>query len=873
MEKEELEQYRIDNPDGISKGFDPESKKAYYNDIPQTIAEVSSLDTEETLSFDENERVEKEATKEKPLRRATTMKTTGVKAVFGVAVATSSAVVVGVVYAFVALILNVTAVLITPNSITFSVDARNIGDKLLVAELSGEEYDEFFDVTESGYLTFDGLRENSQYTLKIFDSPSREIFYSKSFVTPSSFSYQAKITELYAWEGQVFVAAVVEELRPDEFYTLSLTDERGKVFYSQDGTEREVALYAALGNVKTVGATVKINGKVVAFESLTVEDASRLDLDGAYWTWKGENAYLTLPALEGDPKLIDGIVTLAYSQEPTCEESGKKSYKAEATFNGLGYYDEKEYSSAALGHDYQATFEWTASLEGSGYTANVSLVCTHNSEHVHNDSALVTVSRTSPECDRDGETIYIASLTYDEVEYEDEKVETITALGHNFSLSYEVLGGDDGEYAVGALECSRCGLIVPDLAASMDLSSTTATCEEGGTNTYDVSVTYDGRNYEDTYEKDVGALGHLVDETLFNEEVAAFAIDDYETGDNNYSLSYVCTRCQKDIDGDYDYDLSFLDDHAEFRLYGGGRESLIDVPYSDNVLTYALSGDSFKITGLDEKADVSDYSSLVLPNQLFGKYVTTIGENAFSDSQYLSMVISERITAIERAAFKGNGILQDVTFMGDVTEIPDEAFSGCTSFEWFETSSEITSVGENAFANCSSLESASLSSIVSLGKGAYAGTDSLLEVFVCFDDVKDASEKTLLGYYFSNESDEDSIAVVQKYSSSSEDYTFYLPSSIKTVIVTNGSILYGALSNMPIEEVWIDDGVNYVDCSAFTNCSYLTSVSISGSWDVTDADGNVIKSYSAAELGDGEEVATLIKADLLSGYVWVKQTA
>ena len=150
---------------------------------------------------------------------------------------------------------------------------------------------------------------------------------------------------------------------------------------------------------------------------------------------------------------------------------------------------------------------------------------------------------------------------------------------------------------------------------------------------------------------------------------------------------------------------------------------------------------------------------------------------------------------------------------------------------------------------------------------------SLETAIVCFDDalIDNPSEQALIGYYFSSDEVTGAVEITQRYSPSADDTSFYFPTSITGVEVTRGPVLYGSLANLPIERLWIDEDVTYIDCSVVLSCSSLISVTCSGDWDVVDlATGDVV--FARTEEFLGENCADTISDDGANGYAWRRAT-
>ena len=73
--------------------------------------------------------------------------------------------------------------------------------------------------------------------------------------------------------------------------------------------------------------------------------------------------------------------------------------------------------------------------------------------------------------------------------------------------------------------------------------------------------------------------------------------------------------------------------------------------------------------------------TVVIPEELGGYPVTTIGENSFAMGDLKSVVIPDSVTTIENGAFYNCGYLNTITFGKNVTRVGDSAFHGCVSLK------------------------------------------------------------------------------------------------------------------------------------------------------------------------------------------------
>ncbi len=116
----------------------------------------------------------------------------------------------------------------------------------------------------------------------------------------------------------------------------------------------------------------------------------------------------------------------------------------------------------------------------------------------------------------------------------------------------------------------------------------------------------------------------------------------------------------------------------------------------------------------------------------------------------------------------------------------------------------VTSIGSSAFYNCTNLSRMTLPFV-----GGSASATS-------------ASANTLFGYIFGSDSYTGGVSTRQYYSNNSY-VTYYIPSSLKTIIVTGNKILYGAFYNCGnITTIIIPSTVTSVGEKVFQNCSSLS---------------------------------------------------
>ena len=205
-----------------------------------------------------------------------------------------------------------------------------------------------------------------------------------------------------------------------------------------------------------------------------------------------------------------------------------------------------------------------------------------------------------------------------------------------------------------------------------------------------------------------------------------------------------------------------------------------------------------------EDKTVIDWGDGTINNDTLSHEYTTVGN-------YTCYIYG--ITNIGISAFQNCRRLTSVTIPDSVTSIGVSAFKNCTALTSITIPDSVTSVGEGAFNGCSSLESITIPFV---GGSKKTATDTYQYPF---------------GYIFGTSQYTGGTATIQQYygssTSSTTSSTYYIPSSLKSVTVTGGEILYGAFYNCTaLTSIIIPNSVTNIGDDAFFNCNALASVTI-----------------------------------------------
>lgn len=211
---------------------------------------------------------------------------------------------------------------------------------------------------------------------------------------------------------------------------------------------------------------------------------------------------------------------------------------------------------------------------------------------------------------------------------------------------------------------------------------------------------------------------------------------------------------------------------------------------------------------------------VVVPSELDGYTVTSIGERAFEDKDNLvSVVLPDTVTLIGYDSFWGCDELNSVTFPKALKTIGDGAFEYCPKLTSAELPDTLRSIGRSAFEFTGLTSFEFPKNINSVGERAF-GQTSLSSVVI--PDVLTALSNSL----FSNCKQLETVTF-GGFPSSFGDNAFAACSSLKNIeipdsVTTIGEGCFNACTSL--EKITIPFSVTKIGANAFRNCTSLSEL-------------------------------------------------
>ena len=298
------------------------------------------------------------------------------------------------------------------------------------------------------------------------------------------------------------------------------------------------------------------------------------------------------------------------------------------------------------------------------------------------------------------------------------------------------------------------------------------------------------------------------------------------------------------------------------------QEAVAEQPVMEDEVsgTGEVSEDGFEYKELDDGTlEITGYNgsdtTVVIPAEIDGKTVTSIGERAFRYKVNLrSVELPDSITRLGKSAFESCIVLNSINLPEGITRIERAVFEDCDKLtgiklpsglasigEWafsrcgltsIELPSGVTSIEKYAFEACTGLTSIKLSSsLTSIGNGVFLECKSLTDVSVDENNDNYSSvggvlfnkQKTELLYYPTGKTGAYRVpdGVTGIGDSAFEDCTNLTGIEFPDGFTSIGNSSFKGCSSLT--DVKLPNSLTQMGLYAFENCSGLTSVELPGS--------------------------------------------
>lgn len=281
---------------------------------------------------------------------------------------------------------------------------------------------------------------------------------------------------------------------------------------------------------KTEGACTDEGGVKVTYTATGEAEGHKYTVSNVVETGKGEH---TLKSEFKWTKLKDGGYSATVSakcevcgaeekdvqaevtsvtKDATCTEDAQITYTAKATCLGQELTETRAaevQEGTALGHKYKGEIKWSEDFK----SADATFTC-ETCKDVQTVKADVTTKIGDATCTTGGKVTYTAKAELKDKNGKvlatatESKTVDVQALGHEYESKFD--WAKDGSSAKLTLTCKRGDdkQTVDAVVTKDEKNCVAPTCTEAGKNAFTATATYEGKEYTDTKEVAVPALGH-----------------------------------------------------------------------------------------------------------------------------------------------------------------------------------------------------------------------------------------------------------------------------------------------------------------------------------------------------------------------------
>ena len=293
----------------------------------------------------------------------------------------------------------------------------------------------------------------------------------------------------------------------------------------------------------------------------------------------------------------------------------------------------------------------------------------------------------------------------------------------------------------------------------------------------------------------------------------------------------------------------------EYQVYSDGTAEIIHSVKSQDSLVIPSELGGYPVTSIgdlafesdsDTSGDMYSFRSVTIPDSIIH-----LGKNPFAHCHSLNTIeVSPNhptLTVVDNVLFNKDMTSlicypcwksgSDFTIPFGVLHIADYAFYGNLCLESITIPNSVTTLGDHVFSHCWELKSISIpDSVIAIGKAPFSGCRNLSDISVSKDQpaltIRDNvvfnKDMTSLIYY--QPSGEEKTYIIPNGVKTIEDEAFYGCDNLQTITIPNSVTSIGdrAFEDCyPLTSIHIPDSVTHIGNGLFSYCYSLSIISVS----------------------------------------------
>ena len=234
-----------------------------------------------------------------------------------------------------------------------------------------------------------------------------------------------------------------------------------------------------------------------------------------------------------------------------------------------------------------------------------------------------------------------------------------------------------------------------------------------------------------------------------------------------------------------------------------------------------LEDDTCEIVSLKDSGQDKE---IVIPNDIDGKKVSSIGELVFSNQNKLkSITLPEGLIKICDSAFTNCTSLESITMPNSLESIGYGVFESCVSLSSVNLNEGLNEIDANAFANCTALTQIDLpDSLASMGSQVFAGCHNLIDLDALKPTVNYVDNWIVYAHDLSGEIiiEDGTVGIADNAFFDERITSIKLPNSLKYI----GFEAFR--ENIDLESIHFEKNIKTIGGKAFYGCEKLNKVYI-----------------------------------------------